>query len=64
MGFFRHEEKDLQSSRDGRRYDDKLSWHEGKDLLSLAYGRYDHRLFSMDWSTGSMSYKTPVPKIK
>lgn len=31
--------------------------------LIKAYGRYDHRLFSMDWSTGSMSYKTPAPKI-
>lgn len=31
--------------------------------LIKAYGRYDHRLFSMDWSTGIMSYKTPTPKI-
>ena len=23
--------------------------------LIKAYGRYDHRLFSMDWSTGIMS---------
>ena len=31
--------------------------------LIKAYGRYDHRLFSMGWSTGSMSYKTPAAKI-
>ena len=30
--------------------------------LIKAHGQYGHGLFSMDWSTGIMSYKTPAPK--